>query len=1040
VALLMAGPLLLVADDEETIAAIKRLLAREGYELVIATSAADAIIAFGAHLPQLVMVSPGVESGRGHVVLEELVQHPDGKLAKVLLLGESVPGFGFPVAPLPPDASFAEQIEELLTAPGDTWQVREPEKTVKREEPIEMIGSAPEPEPPTPEDTDGWRAAPPPKVESKEPEPPPEPTAPTPTLREKELEGALFGDLPSLEDQMHKQVEAEAMASVESTLQAMPVDPELEKLENEVRAEAARRRKQRELKGTPPPPIAPPAAEAAAPEPELELQTPAVDFGAPPEEEPLPPEPVLGPPDTEDIPLPKPTVPTHELEPEPAASPEEPPLTLPDVTPPPMPPSFASEAPTEQVDLDALDARREQAARRAAELEAKVAELTERAEKARADWAAREAAAQTAMASAERALEASRREAKEKEKSASSESERLHHQAEHAEAEAQKEHAERVRLEDERKALEQRLEAQADEAQVQVQQASEALRQAEAHADEAKSELAVLSREHQDLMAERDRLQADLKDRSETAALLELELDEARTKSEAELKKRAEAAAALELTLAEQREKADAELQKRSEAAAELEMKLLEQDETSGRAIAEAKAANEQVLRELEHERGSRATAEAHQAELLHDIARLEEKLDAAKAELKAKSEQLEVQLDETRKQLETEREAASLALAQRKVEVESEHTRADKAEARAKELEDRLILPLATPGRPALGVPRTGNLSLSELARLVAQLTLAQAEVRLELGVNGGTRSLWLKRGQLVAAESNLPYETLSDRARRDGLIDARQEAELRGVRGASPTELLDVMKSRNLIRDSEVPGLVQRYTEAVALDAFTEGASSYRLHQEPVGAEVLAATATRPVLPMVAEALRRVMPAETQLEALGGSEAVPLVAETDLDARSLGFTERERRMLSFVDGEATVEDVVLAAGLRPDKAYKVLAVAKALGLIEVRAPAARRPQPSAEVDVQRLEAKYEQVQDADYFTILGLPRNAGTDEVQRAYERLSEEFDPLRFSGHPDPSLQQRAQVVHRLLEEAARALEDDRRRAEYARHLLD
>jgi hypothetical protein len=34
----------------------------------------------------------------------------------------------------------------------------------------------------------------------------------------------------------------------------------------------------------------------------------------------------------------------------------------------------------------------------------------------------------------------------------------------------------------------------------------------------------------------------------------------------------------------------------------------------------------------------------------------------------------------------------------------------------------------------------------------------------------------------------------------------------------------------------------------------------------------------------------------------------------------------------------------------------------------------------------------------------------------------------------------LQQRAQTVSRLLEEAARAVEDDRRRAEYARHLLD
>ncbi|MBL8956142.1 MAG: hypothetical protein JNK82_35540, partial [Myxococcaceae bacterium] len=402
----------------------------------------------------------------------------------------------------------------------------------------------------------------------------------------------------------------------------------------------------------------------------------------------------------------------------------------------------------------------------------------------------------------------------------------------------------------------------------------------------------------------------------------------------------------------------------------------------------------------------------------------------------------------------EAEREAASTELKRRAEELEQvraeqaqEHVRAvaaenaaQKAEAHVKELEDRAVLPLAPAGKPPLGVPRTGSVDLGELARLAATLVMGGAECRVELGVSGGTRNLWLKRGALVAAESSLPYETLSDRARRDGLIDGRQEAELSSVRGASAHELLAVMKQRGLIREAEVPGLVQRYTEAVALDAFTESRCTYRLHDEQPGSEVLAAAATRPVLPMVAEALRRVLPPELQLEALGGSEAVPLATETDLDARVLGFTERERRMLSFVDGEATLEDIVLAAGLRPEKAYKTLAVAKHLGLLEVRAPQVRRPQPSPELDIQRLDAKYEQVQDADYFTILGLTRQAGTEEVQRAFDRLSEEFDPIRFSGHTDASLQQRAAVVLRLLEEAARALEDDARRAEYARHLLD
>src|SRR5438093_832016 len=43
----MAAPVLLVHDDIAAIAAVRRLLAREGYEVVLATSAADAVSAFG---------------------------------------------------------------------------------------------------------------------------------------------------------------------------------------------------------------------------------------------------------------------------------------------------------------------------------------------------------------------------------------------------------------------------------------------------------------------------------------------------------------------------------------------------------------------------------------------------------------------------------------------------------------------------------------------------------------------------------------------------------------------------------------------------------------------------------------------------------------------------------------------------------------------------------------------------------------------------------------------------------------------------------
>jgi acyl-coenzyme A synthetase/AMP-(fatty) acid ligase len=67
-------------------------------------------------------------------------------------------------------------------------------------------------------------------------------------------------------------------------------------------------------------------------------------------------------------------------------------------------------------------------------------------------------------------------------------------------------------------------------------------------------------------------------------------------------------------------------------------------------------------------------------------------------------------------------------------------------------------------------------------------------------------------------------------------------------------------------------------------------------------------------------------------------------------------------------------------------------------------------------------------------------LPRSAGGDEVERAFHSLTSEFNPLRFAGHPDASLVLRAREVTDVLAEAARALQNDYLRTEYARSLAD
>lgn len=894
-----APPVLLVADDLAIIAAVKRVLAREGYECVLATNAADAIIAWGHALPGLVLLQPSVEGERGGVVLEELQNHPDARLLRVLVLGDAVAGFDWPVEPLPIDGEHLTRSIEANVRGADEsaqWSVHE---------------TAPHDAPRTPavtlhdedEEPDAWRATSPQAVDAAEaanevvpePEAIPSPTPPEPGVSAA-LEEKLFGDLAA-------DVEASAMQSVESSLPQQPDDEELQRLEDEVRAEAQRRRLTREAQAVqvkPAPPTPPPPPPSATPP----VDDAEASFG--------------------------------ELSDTPAA-----------------PPSRAGEvlARAEQMVLDS---------RAQSEAQQRADEADERTRSEAQESAAR--------------------------------------RIEHTEELVRQEREARQLLEEEVLSLREAVEANGNRARDEaasmavLESALTALRES---TERLEAELAAerqlrATAEDAHLTAQDDavRLQTEL-------ATARAQLNEAKAQLEVN-----------ELHLVETREARDA---------AQREMLAMEETrERLNSQLTEAQARVEGLTADV-----------TSASELLEETARERDGLRGRVATLeptKALAEQMSAELDAEKKRAEALE--ATVELATEKV----------------KELEAREIMPVSLPGNRAVGLARHGTVSLDALARVVSQVVLANVEAKLELGVAGGVRTLWFKRGQVVAAESTIDHEGLLTRARRDGLIDSKQDAELRMLRGAPPREQLEALKARAFIRDIESVPLVQRYTEQVALDAFTEETTNYRLVDEAPPPTVLLATVPRPTLPMLAESLRRAITPDVLLEKLGGGEAVPSANESELDLRALGFSERERKMLSWVDGEASVEDLSLASGLKPDAAFRALLVAQHLGIIDVRPGSKKTESTSGQLDVDRLEAKYDEVQDADYFTILGLPRVAGTEDVKRAFQRLSQEFDPLRYSGHPDPALQQRAQTVARLLEEAARALEDDRRRAEYARHLLD
>jgi tetratricopeptide (TPR) repeat protein len=103
---------------------------------------------------------------------------------------------------------------------------------------------------------------------------------------------------------------------------------------------------------------------------------------------------------------------------------------------------------------------------------------------------------------------------------------------------------------------------------------------------------------------------------------------------------------------------------------------------------------------------------------------------------------------------------------------------------------------------------------------------------------------------------------------------------------------------------------------------------------------------------------------------------------------------------------------------------------------VVPVQRPPARTPEAAAlERDIQERLARMEK---EDHFALLGVGRNAGRDEIRRAYLALAKRFHPDRLAQFGLEALRPAVDQVFGRLSEAHSVLGDARRRAEYVERI--
>jgi len=349
------------------------------------------------------------------------------------------------------------------------------------------------------------------------------------------------------------------------------------------------------------------------------------------------------------------------------------------------------------------------------------------------------------------------------------------------------------------------------------------------------------------------------------------------------------------------------------------------------------------------------------------------------------------------------------------------------------------------------------GEFDPETLGVLLARLARDQISGLLALSTGEEVKQVFLIEGRPVFVQSTNQEETLGRLLLADGILTESQYREATVRMAESGKKLGTVLTSLGYLTGEELVFHLSGQTLRKMARCFAWPRGKYKLHRDktyPSDAPTFDADPAAVVL----EGYRRHVDAavlETAFERdkdkflfLGGAAEVA-VMRAQLD-------EKTARLLSAVDGKYTLGEICGESDLSPIETLRLLGAMIALGAISLAATTHRpepsapeAPQPPQEAEPRDLNPREQaltseirkfavQLDDLDFFQVLGLDRKPDDATVNRAYLALQRRFDPARLSPAVPRQVQRMAAAILERLQTAYDALHDQVGRRKYLRQL--
>ena len=341
---------------------------------------------------------------------------------------------------------------------------------------------------------------------------------------------------------------------------------------------------------------------------------------------------------------------------------------------------------------------------------------------------------------------------------------------------------------------------------------------------------------------------------------------------------------------------------------------------------------------------------------------------------------------------------------------------------------------------------------SADDIASLISRLHHRKFSGALSVSRGEVKKTIYFDGGRPVFAASNDAHDRMGDLLYREGKISREQHARTCERVVSSGRRMGELLVEMGFLKPRELLPAVRRHIEDIIYSVFAWRDGAYLIaNREPPSERI---RLSRHPAALVVEGVRRKYDLDRLLDSIGSEDAVlsprsPNAIEAVAHVADLG-TE-ERAMLAMFDGARTLGQVVVESGIDELTCAQLAFALVALGAVEVvfrgddevtQTGSGRSTALVGETDIaidrQRVLAKLALVEEADYFMLLGVRRDASRFEIQRAYEAARRDYARDAFPEPVADELGDELDEINELIEEAYRILLDDGMRRAYLDHL--